>query len=81
MTTKKTAGLTLALLALIALALAAPAGAGPAYGSPTLDGVRDAIYGAPIGVDPSGDLANPGPGGWSRHGLDRSDRALLPKRR
>jgi glycosidase len=65
MTTKKTAGLTLALLALIALALAAPAGAGPAYGSPTLDGVRDAIYGAPIGVDPSGDLANPGPGGWA----------------
>ncbi|HSN75109.1 MAG TPA: hypothetical protein VL334_08470, partial [Anaerolineae bacterium] len=72
-TTKKTAGpaLTLLLPAVIVIALTAPAGAGrpagrsPAYGSPTLDGVRDALYGAAIATDPSGDLANPGPGGWS----------------
>ncbi len=73
MTTKQTVGLALALLlpALLVIALAAPAGAGqpagrePAYGSPTLDGVRDAVYGAAIAADPAGDLANPGPGGWS----------------
>lgn len=72
MTTKKTAGLALTLLlpALIAIVLAAPAGAGqpagrgPACGSPTLDGVRDALYGSPIATDPAGDLANPGPGEW-----------------
>ena len=59
--------LALALILLLALTLSAAAASGrsPAYGSPTLDGVRDASYGAPIGVDPAGDLANPGPGGWS----------------
>jgi hypothetical protein len=30
-----------------------------------LDGLRDAGYGAPIATDPAGDLASPGPGGWS----------------
>ena len=73
MTTKKTAGLAFALLlpALLMITLAAPAGAGqpagrgPAYGSPTLDGVRDALYGAAIATDPAGDLANPGPATWS----------------
>ncbi|MER2600634.1 MAG: glycoside hydrolase family 13 protein [Caldilineales bacterium] len=37
----------------------------PGYGSPVLDGVRDAIYGSAIATDPANDLANPGPGGWS----------------
>jgi hypothetical protein len=36
-----------------------------AYGTMILDGLRDAGYGAPIATDPAGDLANPGPGGWS----------------
>lgn len=31
----------------------------------TLDGLRDASYGAALTTDPSGDLANPGPGEWS----------------
>ncbi len=76
MTTKKTAGLALILLLILLLVLALsaaaaprdegqPASRGPAFGSPTLDGVRDALYGAAIAVDPAGDLANPGPGGWS----------------
>lgn len=36
-----------------------------AYGTMTLDGVRDAGYGVAAATDPSGDLANPGPGGWA----------------
>jgi len=71
-TTKFLAGAGLLLLLALTLTIAvaagetgAPASRGPAYGSPTLDGVRDAVYGAPIGVDPTGDLANPGPGGWT----------------
>jgi glycosidase len=67
------ASFTLVLFVLLVLTLAVAAAAGasqsagasPAYGSPTLDGVRDAIYGAAIAADPAGDLANPGPGGWS----------------
>jgi glycosidase len=35
------------------------------YAVITLDGLRDAGYGAAIATDPSGDLANPGPGSWS----------------
>ncbi len=30
-----------------------------------LDGQRDTAYGTPLAVDPAGDLADPGPGGWS----------------
>ena len=35
------------------------------YGSITLDGSRDAAYGSAIAIDPSGDLASPGPADWS----------------
>ncbi|MFZ1551385.1 MAG: hypothetical protein WAV53_08300, partial [Anaerolineae bacterium] len=35
------------------------------YGTITLDGVRDAAYGSAIAIDPSGDLASPGPADWS----------------
>ncbi len=56
---------TFAILALLAAALGLGAAPASAYGTLTLDGVRDAGYGAAIATDPSGDLANPGPGGWS----------------
>ncbi len=36
-----------------------------AYGTMILDGLRDLAYGSPIATDATGDLANPGPGGWS----------------
>ena len=55
--------------AVLLLALVALQGAGVpstrAFGSPTLDGVRDAAYGGAIATDPGGDLANPGPATWS----------------
>ena len=35
------------------------------YGTITLDGVRDSAYGSAIAIDPSGDLASPGPADWS----------------
>ena len=81
-TTKSLAGAGLLLLLALTLTMAAaagesaaPAGRSPAYGSPTLDGVRDASYGVAIATDPAGDLANPGPGGWT--GTAWSDQTAL----
>ncbi len=57
----------LVLFGLIAASLGLSLFSAPAiaYGTMTLDGVRDAGYGAAIATDPGGDLANPGPGEWS----------------
>lgn len=54
--------ITLALLSAALGLVAAPASA---FGTPALDGVRDAGYGAAIAADPSSDLASPGPKDWT----------------
>lgn len=57
--------LALCLLAAFFLgALTVPFLPTSASGSATLDGIRDVVY-LNLAADPSGDLANPGPGGWS----------------
>ncbi len=56
---------TLAALALLAAMFSPGVAPARAYGVMTLDGVRDAGYGAAVAADPAGDLAYPGPGGWS----------------
>lgn len=57
--------ITVIILALLAGILGLSAAPARAYGSLTLDGVRDDGYGSAIGMDASSDLANPGPGEWS----------------
>jgi glycosidase len=53
------------ILALLTVGLTWATAPARAFGVITLDGVRDAGYGAAIAADPGGDLANPGPGGWT----------------